>query len=211
MGGAPVAQLGVRQKTKYIVLHTLAFKGSAGVKEVRRWHLERGWSDIGYHYIIRRNGMIEEGRPEWASGAHAKGLNSFSVGVAFEGHGDYQPFNQKQLASWAILYNELRERYNIPPENVLGHREVPGTKKTCPGLKVDMDYMRRFTATSIKQPVPKEITRAHKITPADLPPLKRMDLVPIDPPKVPEPTMRLRRNVLGRLWWGLVHGEAMPE
>ena len=56
-----------------------------GVEEIRRWHKERGWSDIGYHYVIRRNGKIEEGRNDGIVGAHAKGMNENSLGICMVG------------------------------------------------------------------------------------------------------------------------------
>lgn len=56
------------------------------VNEIRRWHTqERGWSDIGYHFIIHRNGQIKAGRPITRTGAHTKGRNKGSIGIALVG------------------------------------------------------------------------------------------------------------------------------
>ena len=56
------------------------------VKEIRRWHVqERKWSDIGYHTVIHRNGDVVDGRPIERSGAHTRGLNKHSVGIALVG------------------------------------------------------------------------------------------------------------------------------
>jgi len=53
-----------------------------GAEEIRRWHVEgNGWSDIGYHYVIRRCGLIETGRDESTPGAHVRGHNTGSIGV----------------------------------------------------------------------------------------------------------------------------------
>lgn len=59
-----------------------------GVKEIRQWHLERGWKDIGYHYVIRRDGTLEVGRPIELPGAHVRGHNKNSVGICLVGGTD---------------------------------------------------------------------------------------------------------------------------
>ena len=126
---------------EYIVLHTLAFDGEAGIDRVRRWHLDKGWSDVGYHYLIRRSGALETGRAEDEQGAHALGYNSRSIGIAFEGHGDHEMWTLPQVLQAVKLCDRLSELYGIPPHNILGHRET-GAKKTCPGTKIDMDAFR---------------------------------------------------------------------
>jgi len=62
------------------------------VDEVRRWHTQgRGWSDVGYHYLIDLDGTVVEGRPIEKAGAHVKGHNANSVGISlFGGHGSDQ-------------------------------------------------------------------------------------------------------------------------
>jgi N-acetylmuramoyl-L-alanine amidase len=77
----------IRKKTDLLVVHCAATKASMdiGAKEIRRWHKDRGWDDIGYHYVIRRNGDVEIGRPENAVGAHVAGKNSTSVGICLVG------------------------------------------------------------------------------------------------------------------------------
>ena len=63
-----------------IIIHCTASPDymDIGVKEIDRWHKDRGWSQIGYHYVVRRNGEIERGRPIEQQGAHAKGANQTS-------------------------------------------------------------------------------------------------------------------------------------
>ena len=127
----------------YIILHTAAYKGDADIEDIRRWHLDRGWNDVGYHYYIRRDGEIQKGREETVSGAHARGMNADSLGICFEGHGDYEAFTQYQRNALCDLYEDILTRWDIPVENVLGHRET-GAPKTCPGNKVDMDDIRNM-------------------------------------------------------------------
>lgn len=70
-----------------IIIHCTATKPLAhiNVNDVRRWHRERGFSDIGYHYLILVDGTVEAGRPLSAIGAHCKGHNAHSVGVCYVG------------------------------------------------------------------------------------------------------------------------------
>jgi N-acetylmuramoyl-L-alanine amidase len=71
----------------HIVMHCTATPGTAdiGAAEVNRWHLQRGWSGIGYHFVIRRNGTVEAGRPIEKKGAHVAGFNAKSVGISLAG------------------------------------------------------------------------------------------------------------------------------
>lgn len=105
-----------------------------GVNEIRSWHLARGFSDIGYHYVIRRNGEIERGRPEEIIGAHAQGANSRSLGICWVGENQISPEQEKSLIG---LLNLLRGKHSIPIEKVKGHCEAVKTDKTCPNLNMD--------------------------------------------------------------------------
>jgi len=146
-------------KPRYIVWHTAADPRDNGNRdttaaEIRTWHLARGWSDIGYHYVIRKNGTIEQGRKENTIGSHVRGLNNQSIGICFSGHGDLQPLTDEQIQSGIELSIKLMEKYNIPAANVIGHREINNlikagklrpeykTTKSCPGNKVNMNIIR---------------------------------------------------------------------
>lgn len=145
---------------KYIVWHTAADRRDNGerdtsVAEIRAWHRANGWSDIGYHYVIRRDGRVEVGRPENHPGAHTKGLNTCSIGICFSGHGDLQPLTPQQVVAGQELTIRLMKKYGVPVWRVIGHREVNDlvvarlldskyrTTKTCPGQKVDMAAIRK--------------------------------------------------------------------
>lgn len=110
-----------------------------GVDEIRRWHVdENGWSDIGYHFVIRRNGNTERGRPLSRDGAHTKGLNNW-IGICLVGgkaHQGKQPCNFTRLQYEALedLVTLLQEGHGIPDENVIGHNEV--SQKACPSFDV---------------------------------------------------------------------------
>ena len=136
----------------HIVLHTLAFDGNAGIKEVDRWHRERGFNSVGYHYIIRRDGTLESGRAENVAGAHCRagGYNSKSLGVAFEGHGDNERWTTAQWDTLRKCFVFWRLKYAIEPNNVIGHREAPDNK-SCPGELINMEEVRTSLAQCTKE------------------------------------------------------------
>jgi N-acetylmuramoyl-L-alanine amidase len=134
-----------------IVIHCSASPDyqDIGYKEIKDWHVKGNkWSDIGYHYVVRRNGEIEAGRPLETAGAHANGVNANSVGICWVGTTSPSP---EQYESLVGIINFVRGKYNIPIEKVLGHREAVKTSKTCPNL--DMDKLR--AELIFIKPVPK--------------------------------------------------------
>lgn len=104
--------------------------------EIRRWHVDNnGWSDIGYHYLIDRNGQVIEGRPVSRSGAHVRGRNKQSIGIALMGgHGGSETdkfadhFTPAQDAALRSLIGELKGRYGDMEVN--GHNQYAA--KACP-------------------------------------------------------------------------------
>ena len=125
-----------------IVIHCSATAPNANVTaaDIRRWHVEKnGWADIGYHYVIRRNGEIERGRADNVEGAHAKGHNAHSLGVCMVGGVDEKKrpdsnYTREQWRSLEGLLNRLTARW--PNAAVLGHRDLPLIKKDCPCFDV---------------------------------------------------------------------------
>lgn len=100
-----------------------------GVAEIREWHLERGWSDIGYHFVIRRDGTVEAGRSIDKMGAHAKGHNRNSIGTCLVGR---DSFTHAQYESLRTIDNFLRKAYNV---ETVGHCELT-IGKTCPNISI---------------------------------------------------------------------------
>lgn len=125
-----------------IVVHCAATPPDVdvGVEEIREWHLERGFNDVGYHYVIRRDGYVEDGRPVSKAGAHAKGYNHFSIGVclvggvAEDGHTAESNFTRAQYGALEVLLDELT--WSHKKAEVLGHRDLPGVAKDCPSFNV---------------------------------------------------------------------------
>lgn len=154
------------RKIDLIFWHTAAHSDSKGrirdttKEELFQWHVrERGWSDIGYHYLVRRDGTIHPCRPVARSGAHVAGVNSRSVGICLSGDGEVGPATKDQYAAAIGLTAELMIKYDVPVYGVLGHREVNDlvasgevaqkyrTPKTCPGRYIDMTEVRRGLAS----------------------------------------------------------------
>ncbi|MFJ3470080.1 N-acetylmuramoyl-L-alanine amidase [Pseudomonas sp. NPDC090203] len=118
-----------RIATHWLVVHCSATAPSQdiGAREITQWHIQRGFDTLGYHYVIRRDGSLETGRPENAIGAHVKGHNAKSVGVCLVGgvNRSGQPennFTDRQFATLRRLLDQLQSRY--PKARVLGHRDL---------------------------------------------------------------------------------------
>lgn len=111
-----------------------------GAEEIRDWHVnDNGWSDIGYHYVIRRNGEIEKGRDDSVVGAHARGMNDHSIGICLIGGRDHDAGNENnftsdQFISLAGLIGDLE--WQFPGVEIIGHCDVPDSGKTCPNFDV---------------------------------------------------------------------------
>lgn len=108
-----------------------------GVVDIRGWHIERGWSDVGYHYVIRRDGTIEDGRHISIPGAHVMGRNELSIGICLVGGmgrkgGDDCNFTFAQYDSLQQLINKLKTQF--PDATIHGHREF--SSKACPCFDV---------------------------------------------------------------------------
>ena len=122
-----------------IVVHCSATPPSMdiGVDTIRRWHTKKGWSDCGYHYVIKKDGSIEKGRPIHRQGAHAKGYNKNSIGICLIGGCDdsMNPEDNKteeQVESLHMLLGGLYFQYKAP--DIIGHNEV--SSKACPSFDV---------------------------------------------------------------------------
>jgi N-acetyl-anhydromuramyl-L-alanine amidase AmpD len=137
----------VRKQTAYIAIHCAATTAAQDIdaKEIDLWHRQRGWLCIGYHYVIRRNGEVEAGRPETVCGAHVEGFNSVSIGICMVGGQDAKGreennFTDAQWAALEALVRDLHQRY--PKATIQGHRDFPKVQKFCPSFSV-ADWLKR--------------------------------------------------------------------
>lgn len=151
----------MRTKTNKIVVHCSATPGmrDIGRDEIDRWHKERGWSGIGYHFVIRLDGRIERGREIDAVGAHVRGHNSDSIGICMIGGLDHHSkpaftYTPAQLASMTHLAKSLQALY--PGAAVVGHRDLDSGKE-CPCF--DVEYWDKGITASIRRAVATQALR----------------------------------------------------
>ena len=147
-----VEQLILRPKTDMIVIHHVGIPdGDTSAAAIHRAHLANGWAGIGYHYVIRKDGTIERGRPLATVGAHAEGQNYHTVGINVTGNFDKEIPTPAQIHSLEGLVTWLCKLYNITPgtHTIVGHRDVNNTD--CPGrnLYVMLPQIRKDVAAKL--------------------------------------------------------------
>jgi Putative peptidoglycan-binding domain-containing protein len=131
-----------RSINKLIVHCTATEEGKEySVAEIRKWHLKRGFSDIGYHFLIGLDGVIHTGRPIDKSGAHTAGYNTHSIGICYVGgldknHKAKDTRTPEQKASLLQLLKDLKKIY--PKATIHGHYEF--ANKACPCFKPKEEY-----------------------------------------------------------------------
>ena len=131
------------RKIKKLIIHCTDSQDSLdiGFKDINAWHKERRFLSpsgvhCGYHYIVRRNGAIERGRPDSEQGAHCSGQNKDSLGIVWVGR---NRIDDKQLQTLEKLIRYLIDHYDIDYTEVYGHNFF-NSQKTCPNL--DMNFIR---------------------------------------------------------------------
>lgn len=142
------AWAGAMNRPTHIIIHRTASKGGAAllIDEDHRHH--RGFAMIGYHWLIGNgrptwgggeydpalDGLVEQGRTEEMIGAHCVGYNGRSIGIALVGDGP--KFTDRQWLALHELVRDVRRRYGIARERVLGHDETPdcAPEKVCPNF-----------------------------------------------------------------------------
>ena len=135
-------------KWRYIIIHHSLTKDGKTVSwgAIRHYHTEvRGWKDIGYHFgieLAREDFEILVGRTLDEPGAHTKGYNDVGIGICVVGNFDLVEPHPRAWERLVKLVKWLMREYNIPPENVRGHREF-APYKTCPGKRFDLDKLRK--------------------------------------------------------------------
>ena len=101
-----------RGVTRRIILHHAAAV-TCSADQIHAWHLANGWSGIGYHFFVRKDGTVYRGRPEDTVGAHAGGSNSDSIGVCFEGSFDKEEMPAVQRRAGTELVAYLKKKYGV--------------------------------------------------------------------------------------------------
>ena len=158
---------------KTIVIHCSATHEDMdiGVEQIRKWHVdERNWTDVGYHFVIRRDGTIEDGRSVLRPGAHVKGHNSDSIGICWVGgvsKADGRAQDNRTAEQTAALFRlvqDLQEKF--PGAAVLGHRDFKGVSKACPCFDVRTWYTEACMSTEKKEAAPKKREEEKTVAPS---------------------------------------------
>jgi len=141
------------RKINKLVVHCSASNQDVDIEDIKRWHIDRGWRTVGYHWVITADGQMQQGRPEYQMGAHVAGHNKNSIGICWVGgyNGEDNRTDAQKLALRALI-TSLVAKYDISDENILGHRDlspdVDGDGKverhewlkTCPNFDVKEWY-----------------------------------------------------------------------
>lgn len=143
---------------KYITIHTADTYPDMdiGAAEIRDWHVNgNGWRDIGYHRVIRRDGTVEQGRPDNQTGAHVGGHNTGNFGICLVGgksretDGCEDNYTKEQYDALYYLIKELHTRW--PDAEIMGHNGFKGHEsRGCPCF--DWIEWRRYFMSSINEP-----------------------------------------------------------
>lgn len=150
----PLHRLAKLDAVKSIAVHCSATRPTAimGAREIHRMHVDRGFACIGYHYVIKREGGIERGRPEDRMGAHVEGHNRTSLGICLIGGIDadgkaVNNFTQQQFDSLRALLTSLHGKY--PTAVIQGHRDYFGD--TNKDGKIDRrDWLKECPCFDVK-------------------------------------------------------------
>ena len=128
--------LSERLVTNLIVVHHTGsgYDYDFSAQDIHQWHIQAGYAGIGYHFVIRKNGVIERGRDLWAEGAHVYGEKWRSIGIQLSGDFGGKIFpTDAQIESAAMLIANLCNDFDIPTDrfHIVGHGELMPT--SCPG------------------------------------------------------------------------------
>lgn len=137
-------KLSIRSKTERIILHH-AESSNCTVEDIDNWHKKNGWTCIGYHFFVKKDGTIYRGRQENSVGAHAGGANSNSIGICFEGRYETEQMPDIQVEAGKELVAYLKNKYNI--SKVQRHSDVCST--SCPGKNFRFDEIANSTVKNV--------------------------------------------------------------
>lgn len=123
----------------FIVLHHAEWE-CCTIEDLHQCHLENGWTGVGYHYFVRKDGSVWKGRPDNAVGSHCKGSNYGSLGICAEGDytKDTMPMEQKKAIVELCKY--LCNEYSISEDKIYGHSELLDTE--CPGAEYPLKEIK---------------------------------------------------------------------
>lgn len=124
-------------KPEKIIVHHAATT-EMDLEKIHSLHIEEGYSGIGYHYYIKKDGIIYKGRDEEMQGAHAINENNKSIGICLEGNYEEEMPSENQIDSLINLSSSLIVKYNM--KDIIRHGDCNNT--LCPGKNINMDEIR---------------------------------------------------------------------
>ena len=156
-----------RKATNRIVVHHSVSDPMTSAETIHQWHLDKGWSGIGYHYVIRSDGSIQTGRGIDYQGAHTYNYNDDGIGICLSGNFMYSPPTELQLQSLVELVRYIKGVYK---KELLLQRHKDLNPTACPGDMFPMDRVLQM----LSEPIPnntliqraldnKLITQSHDI------------------------------------------------
>ena len=132
------------RKINQIIIHcsdTIEGKNFT-VDDIKKWHKARGWTDIGYHYVVYLDGSIHKGRNEEVVGAHCEGHNANSIGVCYIGGKEAGTFRAKDTRTpaqkEALIRLLMKLVCKYPDAEIVGHRDLANRK--CPCFDAKAEY-----------------------------------------------------------------------
>lgn len=142
----PTAEMG---EPEFLTLHYDSIDRPTTCDEINRYHRDTcKWdSGIAYHYVVMGD-KIYKCRDEHQIGTHVKNGNSKNIGICV--HGDFNKTRPtlKQQILLIVLINKLCWQYNIPKQNIKGHRDWVGNNTICPGKNFDLDGLKKWIFTT---------------------------------------------------------------
>lgn len=121
-----------RSVTQNIILHHTDSL-TASIQDIDEWHKSNGWENVGYQFLVRKNGKIYEGRPFDIQGAHTlNGYNNNSIGICFEGSFETEHMDEPQRSAGVELIRYIQMRYNYTLK-IYRHLDVQSNTQ-CPGI-----------------------------------------------------------------------------
>lgn len=156
-----------RKATNRIVVHHSVSDPMTSAETIHQWHLDKGWSGIGYHYVIRSDGSIQTGRGIDYQGAHTYNYNDDGIGICLSGNFMYSPPTELQLQSLVELVRYIKGVYK---KELLLQRHKDLNPTACPGDMFPMDRVLQM----LSEPIPNDtliqraldnklITQAHDV------------------------------------------------
>lgn len=139
---------------KIIIHHSAFFQTTdlqTACKHIEQAHLNRGYSAIGYHFLIGKDGDIAYGRPINYMGAHCKGFNNYSIGICLIGDFENESPTNEQYQSIARLILHLKRYFISPKAEIFGHSDFNAT--LCPGKNFSFDKLNKYLRRGGNKPV----------------------------------------------------------